>query len=79
MVIRVKRYTRGNGSISFEIELPAHGSIFVVFNKDDRKKIPLAAQSEPVLTMKEISGPWVVSFPDNWGAPSKATFDKLIS
>ena len=79
-VSKVERYTREKGNTSFEIELPAHGSVFVVFNKDDRKNIPLAAQNEPLLlTAKEISGPWEVSFPENWGAPPKATFGKLIS
>jgi hypothetical protein len=31
------------------------------------------------LTTREIPGPWEVSFPENWGAPPNATFDKLIS
>lgn len=78
-IFRVEKYTRGKGNISFEIELPAHGSVFVVFNKADRKNITPATQSEPILTTLEIPGPWEVSFPEKWGAPPNATFDKLIS
>ena len=28
---------------------------------------------------REISGPWELSFPPNWGAPAKVTLEKLIS
>ena len=78
-VLRVKSYKREEAKTTFEIELPAHGSVFVVFNKDDRKKIPTTIQNEQTMAIEEISGPWEVSFPEKWGAPPKATFAKLIS
>jgi hypothetical protein len=27
----------------------------------------------------DVAGPWTLTFPPNWGAPAKATLDKLIS
>jgi hypothetical protein len=39
----------------------------------------LRAQVAQVQPPIEIAGPWEVRFPPNWGAPEKATFDKLIS
>ncbi|MGB9797107.1 MAG: glycosyl hydrolase, partial [bacterium] len=41
------------------------------------KKIKLTIPSVPKPI--EVSGPWEVHFPPNWGAPEKAVFDKLIS
>jgi hypothetical protein len=32
-----------------------------------------------VLKPVEVTGPWTLSFPPNWGAPPKVTLDKLIS
>ncbi len=77
-VTRVADYAKAEGGTSFTIELPAHGSTFVVFNKTIRSELSvLATNSTKAKT--EISGPWKVSFPPNWGAPPTADFNKLIS
>ena len=77
-VSRVVDYTQDKSGISFEIALPAHGSIFVVFNKAVRSKLSVLANNKPT-SKKEISGPWKVSFPPDWGAPPSAIFDRLTS
>jgi hypothetical protein len=77
IVSRVADYTKEEDGTSLEISLPAHGSIFVVFNKDNRSKLSSFAINKSVAT--EISGPWKVNFPPNWGAPPSAVFNKLIS
>jgi hypothetical protein len=76
---RVADFTNEKTGISFEIELPAHGSVFVVFTKENRKSLPVFADNKQNTTKSEISGPWNVSFPPNWGAPASAVFDRLIS
>ncbi len=77
-IARVTNYDEGDGGTSFEINLPAHGSTFVVFNKVNRAELSVLANTKSV-TETEISGPWKVSFPPNWGAPPSAVFDRLIS
>jgi alpha-L-rhamnosidase len=77
-VSRVADYTEGEDGTSFNIELPAHGSIFVIFNKTNRSELSVFANTKPV-TETEIPGPWKVSFPPDWGAPPSVEFNKLIS
>jgi hypothetical protein len=78
-VSRVADYTKEGGALSFKIELPAHGSIFVVFNKNNRSKLSVFDDNKLNATKTEISGPWKINFPSNWGAPPSAIFDQLIS
>jgi hypothetical protein len=78
-ISRVEDYTNEEDATSFEISLPAHGSIFVVFNKDNRKKLSVFADIKHDVTETEISGPWKVTFPPDWGAPPSVVFDRLIS
>jgi hypothetical protein len=75
----ITQFTNSDDGISFEISLPAHGSIFVVFNKENRKKLPVFADSSNSEEGTEISGPWKLYFPPNWGAPASVVFDHLIS
>ena len=39
----------------------------------------LIADASDLLAPVDITGPWTVTFPPNWGAPAQASFDKLIS
>ena len=78
-VSRVADFSNENGAISFEISLPAHGSIFVVFNKVNNTTLSTFAAAKHTAPTTEIAGPWQVSFPPNWGAPPTANFDRLIS
>jgi hypothetical protein len=76
---RVADFTKDQSGISFEVELPAHGSVFVVFNKEKRGSVSLYSDNQNVKIISEVAGPWNVSFPPNWGAPPTAVFDRLIS
>jgi hypothetical protein len=78
-ISRVTDYNKEKDGTSFEIGLPAHGSIFVVFNKDNRRKLSLFIDNKHDGTEAEISGPWKVNFPPGWGAPPSVVFDRLIS
>jgi hypothetical protein len=78
-ISRVADFTKGDGETSFEVSLPAHGSVFVVFSKDSRGEMAVFADNKADANVTEISGPWKVSFPPNWGAPPSAIFDRLIS
>ena len=77
--MRIADFAKEKTGTSFEIELPAHGSIFVVFNNEIRKSLSILTSNEKNTTRSEIAGPWKVNFPPNWGAPPTAVFDRLIS
>jgi len=78
-ILRIADYSQEDGGTAFEIGLPAHGSIFVVFNKENRKELPVFADSRNSEKGTEISGSWIVNFPPNWGAPASVVFDRLFS
>jgi len=78
-IYRVEDYTKKNGETSVEIQLPAHGSIFVVFNKNNRSKLLVFTDNKLDATKTIISGPWKVTFPPDWGAPPSVVFKCLIS
>ncbi len=68
-----------DGSCDIELELPAFGSVFVVFKRDS-----LAPKKTTDLFAKEsakkipVDGKWTVEFQPDRGAPESAQFDKLI-
>ena len=74
------------GQTEVPVTLGPLGSVFVVFRKAgtaNRAALDLlardtfvAADTPAPLT---LDGPWQVGFPDGWGAPRTATFDKLQS
>ncbi|HOW84589.1 MAG TPA: glycosyl hydrolase [Candidatus Aminicenantes bacterium] len=78
--------TVAGGRTELRVELGPLGSVFVVFRKaepSDRTKLdPLSRDTFPpsadpaALT---INGPWKVEFPEGWGAPRTATFERLES
>jgi len=78
-ISRVADYTKKEAATSFEIALPSHGSIFVIFNKNNRSNLSVFDDNKLDAIKTEISGSWMVSFPPNWGAPPSAVFDRLIS
>lgn len=75
---RVEGVSSDNDHTSFELSLPAHGSIFVIFADRKRGLLP-AVNNKSETRVTEISGPWKINFPPNWGAPPSANFDHLIS
>jgi alpha-L-rhamnosidase len=78
-ISRVAAYTQAKLSTSFEIELPPHGSTFVVFNNTRRSKLAALTDLKKGAVETSIAGPWKVNFPANWGAPASVVFDQLIS
>jgi hypothetical protein len=78
-ISRVADFTKGDGGTSFEVSLPAHGSIFVVFSTDNRGELAVITDNKADANVTEISGPWKVNFPPDWGAPPSVVFDRLIS
>jgi len=76
---RIENFKSNNLTTTVGLELAAHGSAFVVFNKKHRKDLQVMAIGDIQETSHEITGPWNVNFPAGWGAPSSATFNTLIS
>ena len=67
-----------NGGITkVNLSLPAYGSAFVVFTKEDRTLEAYHPSTDIQTTA--IESPWNLSFPENWGAPSSVELGKLIS
>lgn len=66
-----------DGITKAKLKLPAYGSAFIVFTGIDRD---LPTYNEPLdIQATEITSPWKLSFPENWGAPASIELDKLIS
>lgn len=76
--LKVKNFTEENGVITVQLNLPPAASVFVVFTDKERKELQTYVPSE-TLKEEKLSGPWKVTFPEGWGAPSEITLDKLIS
>ncbi len=63
----------------------ANGSLSVTFWNNGHADLRLAsgqtlnASAQDLPPTQEISGPWNLSFPPNWGAPPSVTLDQLIS
>jgi hypothetical protein len=67
--------------MKLRLRLPPAGSVFVVFSGEvtaDLPEPPVKVNGKPLLP-HEITGPWEVRFPPNWGAPASHVFEKLIS
>jgi hypothetical protein len=69
-------FTSRSGVTTVKLHMDPDGSIFVVFRS--KPGAPASAKSEPK-EVATVTGPWQVSFPPNWGAPSQATFESLES
>lgn len=66
-----------DGITRVNLQLSAYGSAFVVFTSAARD---LPAYNKSTETRNsEITSPWKLSFPENWGAPASVELDKLIS
>jgi hypothetical protein len=72
-------YTREADLVTIPLELPPGGSHFIVFT-DSQRSLPTWSNPGMSADIKEpVSGPWNVTFPEGWGAPTEASFDELIS
>ncbi len=66
-----------NGRTSVTFNLPLAGSCFVVFNHNQEQNASLKPlQTKPIATVN-LAGPWNLSFPEGWGAPSFVQVNEL--
>ena len=79
-MVLASAYLQAKGSTTLSLELEAFGSCFVVF----RRPVPPGAAGTgqpnfPALTaLKELSGPWKISFDPKWGGPDSVIFSGLM-
>ncbi|MEI7899488.1 MAG: glycosyl hydrolase, partial [bacterium] len=73
------------GHTELPVELGPLGSVFVVFRKGGGTGNDLDALARDTFPATEtpasltLDGPWQVEFPEGWGAPRTASFEKLQS
>ncbi len=79
-IVPCRSFVRVGGGCRLTLELPAYGSVFVVFRETPTPAAylspePLKAEDRPTVT---IAGPWTVRFPPGWGAPGSVLWNGLI-
>ena len=79
-IVPCRSFARVEGGCRLTLELPAYGSVFVVFRRTPTPAAylspePLQAEDRPTVT---IAGPWTVRFPPGWGAPGSVLWNGLI-
>jgi len=80
-IVPCRTFVRVEDGCRLALELPAYGSVFVVFRETPTPSAflspaPLKAESQPAVI---IAGPWTVRFPAGWGAPASVLWNSLIS
>ncbi len=68
-----------DGRTRVTLDLPADGTVFVVFREDGPADLPAALDPATIEAAAKIAGPWDVSFQPGRGAPAHARFDCLLS
>lgn len=73
-------YKQADGVTSLTLELPANGSMFVVFRKPIATEVAGSAQSNSptLMPLRVLSGPWTVRFDPKWGGPESVEFHELV-
>jgi len=66
------------GKIHLNLDLEPHASRFVVFT-GDKRSIPSIRKKSGIDKSVALTGSWRVTFPEGWGAPTVAQFDRLYS
>lgn len=79
-IVPCRSFARVEGGCRLTLNLPAYGSVFVVFRETPTpasflSPAPLKAEEAPAVT---VSGPWTVRFPPGLGAPGSVTWNRLI-
>jgi len=80
-IVPCRSFERVAGGCRLTLELPAYGSVFVVFRETPTPAAflspePLKVEPRPALT---IVGPWTLRFPPGCGAPESVLWNGLIS
>jgi len=71
-------YKMANGLTTVKLHLDPRESYFVVFEKTASQN-EVTVSERKMRDLQKIQGGWVVSFPENWGAPSQVTMPELKS
>ncbi len=76
----VAAWREADGLTWLSLDLPATGSTFVVFRRAARAPVgaTVPAATSPV-TLRDLAGPWQVSFPPGSGAPAEIVLARLAS
>ncbi len=75
-----KAYSQADGLTKLPLNLGPCGSQFVVFREPATAHPASAKQNDTdYAPIKELSGPWTVSFDPKWGGPASVQFDALVS
>ena len=74
-----KAFNQKEGSTTVPLSLEPYGSIFVIFNRAiDKNTQGKGISNYPEYeTLQEISGPWIVNFNSQRGAPASISFPEL--
>lgn len=70
------RFEKGQTIIPMHFE--PQDSVFVIF-EGDAEKTSLSLPANSMKTLATINGPWLLTFPENWGAPPEIEFPALAS
>jgi hypothetical protein len=71
-------YAMEPGFTTVPLHLAERESVFVVF-RNDSVASARAATAQVEIPLATLNGPWLLKFPDHWGAPANVTLPKLIS
>jgi predicted alpha/beta superfamily hydrolase len=79
-IVPCRSYARVEGGCRLTLELPAYGSVFIVFREKPTPAAflspePLKAGSLPAV---QVDGPWTLRFPPDRGAPGSVEWTDLI-
>lgn len=77
--VRFEEFTDEDGRISMNLDLEPWASVFVVFTGNRRSISVISKKISGTGKSSNIDGSWRVTFPEGWGAPAEASFDRLIS
>lgn len=77
----VRDFEQKQQETSFDLELPANGSVFVVFRDRNTPQASEAYTGNSIAigtgATRELRGPWNVHFDPAWGGPAEVTFPAL--
>lgn len=76
-----KEYKNKGDYMEIPVWFDQSGSVFVVFNKTNKKGNSIVSVKRNALDIPPIpfTEPWQLTFPKGWGAPEKIEFPRLIS
>lgn len=74
-------FRQADGCTTLPLEFDRFGSYFVVFRKPISRKVAGNAERNfpELVKLRNLAGPWSVTFDPAWGGPSNAEFPTLVS